>query len=448
MGRKLVFDTHGNDKQKAAWKAWASPEVTDIIYGGAKGTGKSYLGCAAILSDALTYPGTHYFIARKTGADLTKFTIPSINEVLTDMEVPQSMYKYNGQDNFYTCYNGSRVYLLAAKYLPSDPEYQRFGSMQMTRGWIEEAGEFETEAKRNLQISIGRWKNDLYNLTGKLLQTCNPSKNYLYREYYKPHKEGTLPAHCRFIQALPEDNKRLDKGYIAALHRTLTGAQKRRLLFGDWEYDGDPAALMEYDSILNIFNNDHIAASPHKYLTADIAGQGSDMFVIWVWHGFEVIDFEAIPKSNGAEIIQAIQRHRMRHNIRPTHVVFDADGIGGGVTGHIPGSHSFVNGSKALKYKGKEENYVNLKTQCYFHLATRINAGEVYIRCDLPEQPRAHLIEELEQVKRAGVTDGKLRMVSKEQVKALLGRSPDYADALMMREYFELDLPGRLPGMF
>lgn len=177
MGRKLIFDTHGNDKQKAAWRAWLNPDVTDIIYGGAKGTGKSYLGCAAIFSDALTYPGTHYFIARKTGADLTKFTIPSINEVLTDMEVPQSMYKFNGQDNFYTCHNGSRVYLLAAKYLPSDPEYQRFGSMQMTRGWIEEAGEFETDAKRNLQISIGRWKNDLYNLTGKLLQTCNPSKN-------------------------------------------------------------------------------------------------------------------------------------------------------------------------------------------------------------------------------------------------------------------------------
>ena len=447
MGRKLVFDTHGNDKQKAAWTAWASPDVTDIIYGGAKGTGKSYLGCAAILADALTYPGTHYFIARKTGSDLTKFTIPSINEVLTDMEVPQSMYKFNGQDNFYTCYNQSRVYLLAAKYLPSDPLYQRFGSMQMTRGWIEEAGEFETEAKRNLQISIGRWKNDLYGLTGKLLQTCNPSKNYLYREYYKPHKEGTLPPHCRFIQALPEDNKRLDKGYIEALHRTLTGAQKRRLLFGDWEYDGDPTALIEYDNIVNLWNNDHVARTSYKYITADIAGLGSDRFVVLVWDGWTVIDCEIIPKSNGAQIVQAIQRQRMRYAVKPGNVVFDADGIGGGVTGHIPGAQSFVNGARQMLYKGQEENYFNLKTQCYFHLAEQINAGALYWACEMPEGAKDDLIEELEQVKRGDVTDGKLRLVSKEEVKKAISRSPDLSDALMMRFFFELDAAKRLPGM-
>lgn len=447
MGRKLVFDTHGNAKQKEACRAWADPTVTDIVYGGSKGSAKSYTGCGLIFSSALMYPGTHWFIARKTGADLTKFTIPSIHEALTNMDVPQSMYKFNGQDNFYTCYNGSRVYLLAAKYLPSDPEYQRFGSMQMTGGWIEEAGEFETEAKRNLQISVGRWKNDTYGIPGKLLQTCNPSKNYLYREYYKPYKDGTLPAHCRFIQAFPEDNKMLDSGYLESLHRTLSGAQKRRLLFGDWEYDGDPAALIEYDNIINLWNNDHVPRTGQKYITADIAGQGSDCFVILVWDGWVVIDCEMIAKSDGAQIVQAIQRHRMRHAVKPANVVFDADGIGGGVTGHIPGAKSFVNGAKQMRYKGKEENYINLKTQCYFHLAEQINAGACYWACEMPEGAKDNLIEELEQVKRDTVTDGKLRLVSKEQVKKVIGRSPDLSDALMMRVFFELEYSIRLPEM-
>ena len=84
------------------------------------------------------------------------------------------------------------VYLIEAKYMPSDPLYYRFGSMQMTRGWIEEAGEFDVAAKNNLAASIGRWKNDIYKIAGKLLQTCNPSKNYLYRDYYKKSKEGKL----------------------------------------------------------------------------------------------------------------------------------------------------------------------------------------------------------------------------------------------------------------
>lgn len=34
--------------------------------------------------------------------------------------------------------------------------------------------------------------------------------------------------------------------------------------------------------------------------------------------------------------------------------------------------------------------------------------------------------------------DGKKSVLPKEQVKEVLGRSPDFADTLMMREWFEL----------
>jgi len=50
------------------------------------------------------------------------------------------------------------------------------------------------------------------------------------------------------------------------------------------------------------------------------------------------------------------------------------------------------------------------------------------------------IIEELEQVKRHNIDkDGKLAVIPKEKVKELLGRSPDFSDALMMRMYFELE---------
>lgn len=446
--RELTFNTYGNDKQKEAWRAWADPAITDIVYGGAKGTGKSYLGCAVIFSDALTYPGTHYFIARKTGSDLTKFTIPSINEVLTDFGIPQTMWRYNGQDNFYTLYNDSRVYLLAAKYLPSDPQYQRFGSMQMTRGWIEEAGEFETDAKRNLQISIGRWKNDEYNLTSKLLQTCNPSKNYLYAEYYRPYKEGRLEPYKRFIQALPEDNRRLDSGYIEHLHRTLTGVQKQRLLFGNWEYDDDPTALIAYDAILDLFGNSHIQAHGNKYITADIATQGSDHFRVGVWHGFVLIDALSMPKSGGAEIIDAINTLRTKHQVRPGNIVYDADGVGsfiGGKGGFIETAKAFQNGGRPVG--DDDKNYQNLKTQCYYYLADKINEGAIWLKAITSETDKDQVIGELEQVKSYNADkDGKIQILPKDQVKANIGRSPDWSDMLMMRMYFELPHK-KLPGM-
>ena len=192
---KLTFDTHGNDKQKECATYWLDDTVTDIVYGGSKGSSKSYLGVSLIFGDAFIYPGTHYFIARKKLNDIRKFTRPTIHEVFDNWGITENYWTFNGQDNFYQLSNGSKVYLLEATYLPSDPEYYRFGSMQMTRGMIEEAGELETAAKNNLSASIGRWKNEEYGINGKILQTCNPAKNYLYKDYYKPFKKGDLSPH-------------------------------------------------------------------------------------------------------------------------------------------------------------------------------------------------------------------------------------------------------------
>ena len=35
--------------------------------------------------------------------------------------------------------------------------------------------------------------------------------------------------------------------------------------------------------------------------------------------------------------------------------------------------------------------------------------------------------------------DNKLQMIPKDNVKAIIGRSPDYSDALAMRCYYEID---------
>ena len=37
---KLTFNTNGNTKQKEMAKCWVNPTITDIVYGGSKGSGK------------------------------------------------------------------------------------------------------------------------------------------------------------------------------------------------------------------------------------------------------------------------------------------------------------------------------------------------------------------------------------------------------------------------
>jgi hypothetical protein len=443
-GKYLEFEP-SSDKQKEAAAVWADPTVTDIVYGGAKGGGKSYLGAALIFGNALMYPGTRYFIARKQLNDLRKHTIPTIDKVFEDFGIDQKRYlKFNGQDNTYHLNNGSTVLLIEAKYWPRDPMYERFGSMTMTQGWIEEAGEFEHSAMINLSISIGRWLNDKYKLTGKLLQTCNPKKNYLYKEYYLPWRAGTLPPEKRFIQAFAHENKKNEAGYVKRLDEKLKGVDRERLLGGVWEYSEDADALIIYDKIIDCFSNDFVPGGDKK-ITSDIARLGGDRIVRIDWDGWRGIVTEQ-PRGRLNETAAYIEAGRHKLSCGKSDVLIDSDGMGVGINDFV-GYQMFVNNSSALPdplqpydASGKEvkEQYENLKSQCYFRLADRINKNGLYLICENEDQQQL-IIEELQQVRIKKLdSDGKKGVVPKDKVKEILGRSPDFADTIMMREYFEL----------
>ena len=100
---------------------------------------------------------------------------------------------------------------------------------------------------------------------------------------------------------------------------------------------------------------------------------------------------------------------------------------------------AFRNNSKALK----GENYINLKTQCYYALSDAVNKSQVYISTNNIAY-KNFIVQELEQVRRKNFDkDTKLQLISKDEVKAAIGRSPDFSDALAMRMYYELRPQGK-----
>lgn len=117
----------------------------------------------------------------------------------------------------------------------------------------------------------------------------------------------------------------------------------------------------------------------------------------------------------------------------------DEDGVGGGIVDFMT-YKGFVNNSSPLvnTVTLQPENFSNLKSQCYFKLAERINRGGLFL--DIKDiKIKADIIQELEQVKQHNMDkDGKKQILPKDKVKEAIGRSPDFADMLMMREWFEL----------
>jgi phage terminase large subunit len=440
---KIQFDTRGNPKQKECARYWIDNETEEILYGGAKYGAKSNTGCNLIFGDALMYPETKYFIARDSLTDLRRYTVPSIYEVFKLWNLDPNKYmKYNGQDNYFLLYNKSVVDFVDASFSPQDPEWHRFGSRQYTRGWCEEIGDMHEGAITNLFLTVGRWMNREYNLPKKMLMTCNPHKGYGYRVFYKPFKAGTLENKKKFISALPSDNKAGDPEYIKSLINHPDKNERERLAFGNWEYDNDPTKLIEYDKILDIFTNPEIRG--RKCSTNDIARLGGDRIVHIDWDGF-VGTVTAYQRQKLDVTLTNIEAKRTKSGLGKSDVLVDSDGMGSGIE-DMGGYKGFVNNSRPLpdpkkpvddRGKPIAENFDNLKSQCGFRMADRINNNG--IKLIVEDWMKPLIIEELEWVRQKILdSDMKKGLLQKEKVKEGIGRSPDFWDTILMREWFEL----------
>lgn len=78
--------------------------------------------------------------------------------------------------------------MLDLAYKPSDPTYTRFGSMELTGGFVDESNEIDAQCLTILATRIGRQRNSEYGLKPKMLQTFNPDKGHVYANFYKPWK--------------------------------------------------------------------------------------------------------------------------------------------------------------------------------------------------------------------------------------------------------------------
>lgn len=201
------------------------------------------------------------------------------------------------------------------------------------------------------------------------------------------------------------------------------------------EASEDEGQLIMNESIMKVFSNTHVADGV-KYITADIARLGKDKTVIKVWNGWRVERIVEMATSTVNQSVDAINLLASEFNVNRNNMIVDEDGVGGGVKDYLQ-CIGFVNNSKPIKVKGKEENFTNLKSQCYYKLAEIINRNEIYIDCN--EIQERYITEELEMIRLAKEIDtSKISLLSKDEIKKRIGRSPDYSDALMMRVFFEL----------
>jgi hypothetical protein len=403
--------------------------VETILYGGAAGGGKTMLGCMWQILRRLKYPGTRSLIGRAKLDTLKKTTMNTFFQVANDIGLKAGEdFSYNQQSHIIKFSNGSEIILADLFLYPSDPNFQDLGGLELTDVFLDEATEISEKAY-SVVCSRIRYKLNEFGLKPKILLTCNPSKGWIYNQFYLPYKNENLPEHLAFVQALPGDNIHLPDAYVTSLTR-LPEADRKRLLEGDWEFDNSSDRLYLYDELMRCFREPMNVGE--GYITADIARLGKDRTVLCVWKGLSCIDIVVLRQKRQDEVKAEIQRLMNQYSVRLSNVLADADGVGGGLVDSLR-CREFMNGSKAVR----GTQYMNLKADCYFRLGELIDKNEI----TFPIKWQEDICKELELIRRVDPDkEGKLRVTSKDTISQRTGGiSPDIADAIMMRAYFELN---------
>jgi len=431
-----VFNSKLTSKQKILRNAFNDDDITEILYWWWARWWKSWWVWEIICFTSLKMNWIVWLVWRREWDDLRKTTLNTILKVLSKKWLMEGReYNLNMQTKELRFYNGSKLYFVPLKEKPSDPEFNWLWGYEITYWYIDEAQEVNRKAI-NIILSRCTEKIKEYHLKGKVIMTCNPMKCHLYNDFIKAQNEWTITSDRIFIPALYKDNPFIDhKKYEESLKRA-DKVTKERLLNWNWEYDDDPTKLYSYDDIKDLFVNSW--EEWKRYITADIARLWDDKTVIIVWNWFVWTVF-SYTKMRTTEIVNIIRWFQEKYWVKNSNTICDEDWVWWWVVDQLL-CKGFVNNSSPIVNEENRwiRNYKNLKDQCYFELLPFVLSNKIKLIVN-SDDVKECIIEELDVIKQKNPDkEWKLQISTKEEIKRLIWRSPDFADAIAMRMWFEL----------
>lgn len=457
-------------KQQVALELLDDPTLVELGFGGGAGGGKSMVTGLWEVIECHKYPGIGIGLGRK---ELVRLEQTSLQTILTEVHpmlgIRDIDFAYNGRLHTLTYRNGSQIILVDMAYQPKDPNYERFGSLNLTHVVIEEAGELEQKAINAMTSRKNRRLNKQYGIIGKTVLTFNPSQNFLRTEWYDPYDKlgggdyqkwphGTVElfdktevtAYRAFVKSLPTDNPFLPRNYLLTLI-SLPPEERKRLLEGDWDYETSEKALI----VVRVLDRSIRPPVPPKkdkegldkpwpkFAAADVAREGKDKTVFGLVEGRQLIDLFVpnIIVADKAPILMQVAKEFMtycqKHGVGFENACLDAVGLGAGVYDKLLELgfelFAFKAGAKSDQlYDDGSPKYKNLRSEAYWQWTQGLEDGKATIYEKLPH------LDTLRQdvlVHNKTITDKMIVVESKDELKKRLGRSPDFSDAASMADW-------------
>ena len=445
-------------KQREAFALMEDPSLIELLLGGSAGGSKTFLMGMIIAFYAKRYPGARFFVGRKTLKSLKQSTIHTlISKVhpMLGLNEDDCIMHFQSMELDYK--NGSKVIFGELDYQPSDPDFARVGSLEIDMAFIDEAGEITLQAKNAIKSRVGRGvMANLYGIPGKVILSCNPSRNFLRQEYYDPYialggggfqkwqigeteiDGEKRPAYRGFLRMGAYDNPFLPKTYIDNL-KSLPDVERRRLLDGDWNYADDDTSMFRAGLLEKATTSrmpEQKVGVFDKFIGVDLADVGKDKTIFSLMDNGVLIDQREskvqmnwdnnsrLPMGRmvADELVEFAQRNGFTQHTA-SHIAVEVNGVGASVRDFLR-DRGWQITEYIATHKSRSENY--------YQLMMDMDSGETKILNtvpnidDLKRQLSSHTYTMDNQVP---------NVVKKDKIKALIGKSPDQADSFMIANF-------------
>ncbi len=269
-------------------------------------------------------------------------------------------------------------------------------------------------------------------------------------EQYGYTKTSFFVKSVTFVKASLKDNKALlknDPGYIASLLNQPPEVRAREF-DGNWDIIKMGDDMIQSYHLDKVFQNAQMIGDGVRRATCDVAGTGGDNCVTWLWIGWHIADVY-VCRRDPLTTAMLLKAKLQEWGVLEENFAYDLNGMGQVLKGAFPKATPF-NNQEAVDPKDKHL-YDNKKSQCAYKFAERTQQAEWSIETTLLKRKYiigkdTRTLYDILQLERKCVKQDMSKedrgwcLIHKEQMKnkAVVGHSPDFFEALFMREIFEI----------
>lgn len=447
--RTIQLSVTRTDQQRKAWQVLDDPLIRRLLYGGAKGGGKSWFLCVwmftmvwaimvqAKLKASKNPPHVAWF-GRKQATDLTGTTLQTWREV-----IPQEYYKLRGGTE-----RDPKHILIADRIaidyggLDKQENINKFNSAEYIIIAIDQA---EEVSKDDVSVLRGSLRMVLKDSNGKPLDipfkelyTANPRQCWLKDDFINNPQEN-----ARFIPALPADNPYLPDSYV----KTLKDAFEHRpelleaYLHGSWDALEGADQIIKSVWITRVTGQKLVGWGKRPRLVVDTARFGDDETVIYYFEQFDVLEQWILPYCTSVQISNLMAAQSRQHGCCPCVVEATGGDIGAAVIDELEAMGVTVLLYNPQGKPAEEEKYYNKRAEVWSKAAWMLSRGEGEFILDCMSESDIVLLRSQLCTPTYKFRNGKTLVEPKAEIKQRMLRSPDRADCWVIGQWSYEQVP-------